>query len=642
MGSARTLIVLCVGVLAAALPAAADAKSFTFAVNADAYVNQSSANSNFGGATTLRAGTSPVTRSYLRFTVGGLGGGTVTKATLRLQPASTSSTGVTVRRVTGSWSEGTITFANAPAPLVASGDPVSGGVTSGSWLSVNVTRFVTGEGSVSLALVRDSSGTLSFRSQEAGSGSAPRLVVETKDPPPPPPPPPAPSPPRTFTYPPIADAYVGADAPSTSFGTDPSLRVAATPERRSYLRFSVTGLGLAPTKATLRLQASQATGDFAVRRVGDTAWTEAITYESAPPVTVGAADPAAPAAAAGWVDVDVTPFVSGNGPVSLALTTTSATETVLASRERGGGFAPQLIVQTPSVAPDGSLAWPISATFYYPWFPDGWNQQGYNCGLAPPAGSPATPSGCFTWYTPSAGFYSLDGSAGDATIDAHVRALQAAGQEAAIASWWGVGTPTDSRISRLLSRTRALASPLKWALYYEQEGYGNPTVAEIQSDLAYIANTKRYSSNSAYLRVGGAPVLFVYTADDVDCSVGQRWQTANQSFGFHLVFKVFWGYWNCGLGADWHQYGPAVPEDDQKGFSFSISPGFWKAGEAAPRLARDLARWTANIAHMRAANVHWRLVTSFNEWGEGTSIESANEWATPSRYGAYLDALRPS
>ena len=34
----------------------------------------------------------------------------------------------------------------------------------------------------------------------------------------------------------------------------------------------------------------------------------------------------------------------------------------------------------------------------------------------------------------------------------------------------------------------------------------------------------------------------------------------------------------------------------------------------------------------------WQLVTSFNEWGEGTSVESAVQWATPSGLGAYLDA----
>jgi len=42
---------------------------------------------------------------------------------------------------------------------------------------------------------------------------------------------------------------------------------------------------------------------------------------------------------------------------------------------------------------------------------------------------------------------------------------------------------------------------------------------------------------------------------------------------------------------------------------------------------------------MIASNEPWQLVISFNEWNEGTAVEAAREWATPSGYGAYLDAL---
>jgi hypothetical protein len=42
---------------------------------------------------------------------------------------------------------------------------------------------------------------------------------------------------------------------------------------------------------------------------------------------------------------------------------------------------------------------------------------------------------------------------------------------------------------------------------------------------------------------------------------------------------------------------------------------------------------------MVASNARWQLVLTFNEWPEGTSIESAHEWASPSGYGVYLDVL---
>ncbi len=71
-------------VRAAALPAIPQASTFTFKPAADAYVIQSSAGSNFGTAVNLRVDNSPVTRSYLRFVVSGLGGGVVQSAILRL------------------------------------------------------------------------------------------------------------------------------------------------------------------------------------------------------------------------------------------------------------------------------------------------------------------------------------------------------------------------------------------------------------------------------------------------------------------------------------------------------------------------------------------------------------------------------
>jgi hypothetical protein len=77
----------------------------------------------------------------------------------------------------------------------------------------------------------------------------------------------------------------------------------------------------------------------------------------------------------------------------------------------------------------------------------------------------------------------------------------------------------------------------------------------------------------------------------------------------------------------------------------NISPGFWHAQDAdppggdRPYLARDITRWKQNIRDMLASGAQWQLVTSFNEWGEGTSVESAHQWSSASGQGIYLDAL---
>ncbi len=66
--------------------------------------------------------------------------------------------------------------------------------------------------------------------------------------------------------------------------------------------------------------------------------------------------------------------------------------------------------------------------FYYPWFPEAWNQQGVNP---------------FTHYHPSLGFYD---SSNTSVIEQHLAAMQYGHIEVGIGSWWGHGSRTDQRI----------------------------------------------------------------------------------------------------------------------------------------------------------------------------------------------------
>lgn len=39
------------------------------------------------------------------------------------------------------------------------------------------------------------------------------------------------------------------------------------------------------------------------------------------------------------------------------------------------------------------------------------------------------------------------------------------------------------------------------------------------------------------------------------------------------------------------------------------------------------------------SGARFQLITTFNEWGEGTAVQSAEEWSTGSGCGTDLDAL---
>lgn len=280
---------------------------------------------------------------------------------------------------------------------------------------------------------------------------------------------------------------------------------------------------------------------------------------------------------------------------------------------------------TITVANGGSAttqpSFPIYAAFTYPWFPETW-----------------TVNGKHVFYRPTLGYYSTTDLA---TQQAHIREMDYAGLEASISSWWGPGHSTDTRLRGLMQTTVGIGSKLKWAVYYEIEGYGDPTVDKLASDLAHIRDT--LATSPAYLRVNGKFVVFVYSAYDTSCTLTDRWKQANQRLGgaAYVSLKVFYGYKNCANQPEtWHQYGPSTASDTQPGYSITISPGFWRADEPSPRLARDPARWQSNVAGMVAANVPWKLVATYNEWTEGTAVESAQDWSSASGHGTYIDTLR--
>ena len=261
---------------------------------------------------------------------------------------------------------------------------------------------------------------------------------------------------------------------------------------------------------------------------------------------------------------------------------------------------------------------PIRAAFYYPWFPEAWEQGGVDP---------------FTRFAPSAGLYD---SSVDSVIDGHLAAMRWGHIDAALASWWGLDTPTDLRLTKLLDRS--VGSGIWWAPYVEQEGYGDPSVAEIDADITALLD--RFDSHPQALLLDGRLVVFVYADPDDGCAMVDRWTSANAG-RVHLVLKVFSGYEACAQQPDaWHQYAPANASDAQLPWSYTVSPGFWLAEPGAPeRLARAADRFRADVQSMVGSGAQFQLVTTFNEWGEGTSVESAGEWASDSGFGVYLDIL---
>ena len=562
------------------LASQASAATQTFTPVADAYVRSDQPSSNFGASTVLQVDSSPVRRSYLRFDLSALPvGSTITGATLRLYVSydcSASSPGWEVRSLaSSSWQEGAITYASAPTSFSG---PLGnpGGWKACGWTQANLPPgALPTRGLNSYVVTTPSSAHKELHSRE--NANDPQLVV-------------------TYT----------SSLPSVSIS---DARVVEGNSGTTNAIFTVSLSAPSPNPVTV----SYATADGTATSPADyTASSGSLTF--------------APNETSKTIAVPVVGDALAEPDETFSVNLSNASNATIGDPQGIGTIANDDVTgYQPS--------FPIRANFYYQWFPEGWTQNS----IFP-----------YTKYRPSLGFYD---SGDPATIRAHVRSMLYGRFQATIASWWGQNQKSEqTRVPALLAAAAAVDPNFRVTLYYEKEGSGNPTESQIRADLEYVRS--RYGGNPSYLRVNGRPVLFVYNADDTTCSVVDRWKAANDTTNFYLVMKVFAGWATCPSQPDgWHQYGPAspyqkhIPPSPSISGSVNISPGFWHAEDAdppggdRPYLARDVTRWKQNIRDMLASGAQWQLVTSFNEWGEGTSVESADQWSSASGQGIYLDAL---
>lgn len=286
--------------------------------------------------------------------------------------------------------------------------------------------------------------------------------------------------------------------------------------------------------------------------------------------------------------------------------------------------------------------------FYYPWYGGaggaGWNQQGMNP---------------FTKYAPTRGYYDTRDLA---TVEAQVADMQYANCDVGIASWWGKGSFTDQSMPTLTRAANATA--FHWAIYYEPSGQTqNISVTRIVSDVTYL----RSHYGSGLLRVGAnkAIVIFVYNALDttqaLGCQTAANWASAKRrlaanGIAAYVDLKVFPGFSSCANQPDgWHQYGPATQLHDFSSApgdgSMTLSPGYYKANELAPRLMRDIASFQGGLTTIASKHVPWELVTTYNEWGEGTAVEASSgcqarvtntsqcSWTSAGGHSTYTDVM---
>ena len=152
------------------------ATSMAFTPTADTYTNATNPASNYGKSPFMRINLTPAMNGYMRFVVSGLGGKTVAHALLKIYVNNSNQQGFSVATVAdNTWNEFSMNVNNAPS--LGNVLNTSGPLTAASWVTIDVSSYIKGEGTYSFGLNTTGDKPVNLATREAGL-DAPQLIVQ--------------------------------------------------------------------------------------------------------------------------------------------------------------------------------------------------------------------------------------------------------------------------------------------------------------------------------------------------------------------------------------------------------------------------------------------------------------------------------
>ncbi len=262
--------------------------------------------------------------------------------------------------------------------------------------------------------------------------------------------------------------------------------------------------------------------------------------------------------------------------------------------------------------------------FYYPWY-----------------GTPSGPSGGWVHWNPASGYDSTHvpiigfyDSRSDDVIRYHVRVAKSVGLTGFISSWWGPGNYIDDGFSKLLEI--GSHAGFNCTVYLENAN----TADDLYHQLRYILT--RYGAQPGFLRWNGKPVVFIYSRviNSLDLQIFAEVFSRLEAEGlpaFYLADRLDESYLTVFDGI--HSYSPLSVlgkypylarrcRELGKVFAGTIAPGYDDTIIRHPGLVIDRGNgsyYQDGWEMLMVSQPDWVLITSWNEWHEGSEIEPSLE-----------------
>lgn len=261
---------------------------------------------------------------------------------------------------------------------------------------------------------------------------------------------------------------------------------------------------------------------------------------------------------------------------------------------------------------------PLVLAFYYPWYgrveePNSadkyWKREGRYRSI----------------HKPLLDYY---WSFNNKVMERHIEYALRAGIDGFIISWWGKGSFSDIFMERFMERLKNTS--LKVTIYYEKSG-------EHLDEIPYIIS--KFGKHPSFLRINGKPVIFYYRTA-VNNTPSETWTALKKLDIINIVDMIDGSLFPCIDGI--HIYNPMKEKNllsfyrgmnitahsQGKIFSATVFPGYNDTISRTPgfvvnRKNGNFYNHIWNIAVQ--SNPDIILITSFNEWFEGTEIEPSEE-----------------